>query len=221
MAEFVEIITKDNHKFQAYLAQPKQKVKGGIVIIQEIFGVNKHIKEICNLYSNYGFLTIAPCLFDREEKNIELDYDQNGVMEGRRLKELFNELSINEIESSISYVKAAGKVAVIGYCWGGSLSWKAACKFNNLSSSIIYYGGDVPKLKNLKPNCPTMCHFGELDQSIPLDDVREFKKLNENVDVYTYPADHGFNCNHRKQYDKKCSDIAFERSLDFLEKTLN
>ena len=104
MAEFVEIITKDNHKFQAYLAQPKQKVKGGIVIIQEIFGVNKHIKEICNLYSNYGFLTIAPCLFDREEKNIELDYDQKGVMEGRRLKESISYNSLNEINLEMKYI---------------------------------------------------------------------------------------------------------------------
>ena len=221
MTEYVDIFTKDNHKFQAYLSQPNQKVKGGIVIIQEIFGVNDHIKEVCNLYSNHGYLTIAPCLFDRENKNIELDYDQEGITEGRRLKELLNELSINEIESSISFVESAGKVGVIGYCWGGSLSWKAACKFNNLSSSIIYYGGDVPKLKNLIPKCPTMCHFGELDQSIPIDDVKEFEKSNQNINLYTYPADHGFNCNHRNQYNKKCSDIALERSLSFLEKNLN
>ena len=221
MTEYVDIFTKDNHKFQAYLSQPNQKVKGGIVIIQEIFGVNDHIKEVCDLYSSHGYLTIAPCLFDRENKNIELDYDQEGIMEGRRLKELLNELSINEIESSISFVESAGKVGVIGYCWGGSLSWKSACKFNNLSSSIIYYGGDVPKLKNLTPKCPTMCHFGELDQSIPIDEVKEFKILNQNVNVFTYPADHGFNCNHRNQYNKKCSDIALERSLGFLEKNLN
>ena len=221
MTEYVDIVTKDNHKFQAYLSQPNQKVKGGIVIIQEIFGVNDHIKEVCDLYSSHGYLTIAPCLFDRENKNIELDYDQEGIMEGRRLKELLNELSINEIESSISFVESAGKVGVIGYCWGGSLSWKAACKFNNLSSSIIYYGGDVPKLKNLTPKCPTMCHFGELDQSIPIEEVKKFKKLNQNVNVFTYPADHGFNCNHRNQYNKKCSDIALERSLGFLEKNLN
>ena len=94
MTGYIEIFTKDNHKFQAFLSQPNQKVKGGIVVIQEIFGVNNHIKEVCNLYSNHGFLTIAPCLFDREKKNIELDYDPEGINEGRRLKELFNELSI-------------------------------------------------------------------------------------------------------------------------------
>ncbi len=221
MNKYVEIVTKDNHNFQAYLSQPRNIVKGGIVIIQEIFGVNDHIKEVCNLYSKNGFLTLAPCLFDREKKGIELNYDQKGIMEGRRLKELFDGLSINEIESSISFVESAGKVGIIGYCWGGSLSWRAACQFDNLSSSIIYYGGDVPKLKNLNPQCPTLCHFGELDQSIPLADVKEFEKLNKNVNVFTYPADHGFNCNHRKHYNKKCSEIAYERSLSFLEKNLN
>ncbi len=220
MRKYVEMNTKDNHKFQAYLSQPNIKVKGGIVIIQEIFGVNEHIKELCDIYAKHGFLSIAPCLFDRKKKNIELDYNENGILEGRKLKDLVNDFSLNEIDASISFLRSAGKVGVLGYCWGGSLSWKAACEFDNLSASIIYYGGDVPQLKKLEPKCPTMCHFGEFDKSIPFEDVEMFKEFNKNVTVYTYPADHGFNCNQRSQYDKKCADIAFDRTMDFIEKNL-
>ena len=152
---------------------------------------------------------------------IELPYDLAGVNEGRRLKELLNDKCLKEIESSINYVQAAGKVGIIGYCWGGSLSWKAACRFDELSASIIYYGGDVPKLKNLKPICPVMCHFGEFDKSIPMDDVEKFEKKNKDIDVFTYPADHGFNCNHRSQYNEKCAEIALNRTINFLEKNLS
>ncbi len=221
MSNYITLKTDDNHTFQAFISQPEHEVKGGIIIIQEIFGVNKHIREICHLYSKNGYLTIAPCLFDREKEMIELSYDIAGVNEGRRLKELFNDKSLYEIESSINYVRAAGKIGIIGYCWGGSLSWKAACKYDALSSSIVYYGGEVPKLKNLKPKCPVMCHFGEFDESIPIDDVVEFVKINKKVNVFTYPADHGFNCNHRSQYNQKCSEIAFNRTMKFLEKNIS
>ncbi len=221
MSNYITLKTDDNHTFQSFISQPEHKVKGGIIIIQEIFGVNKHIKEICHLYSKKGYLTIAPCLFDREKEMIELPYDLAGVNEGRRLKELLNDKCLKEIESSINYVQAAGKVGIIGYCWGGSLSWKAACRFDELSASIIYYGGDVPKLKNLKPICPVMCHFGEFDKSIPIDDVEKFEKKNKDIDVFTYPADHGFNCNHRSQYNEKCAEIALNRTINFLEKNLS
>ena len=221
MSNYITLKTDDNHTFQAFISQPEHEVKGGIIIIQEIFGVNKHIREICHLYSKYGYLTIAPCLFDREKEMIELSYDMAGVTEGRRLKELLNDKSLKEIETSINFVQAAGKVGVIGYCWGGSLSWKAACRYDELSCSIVYSGGEVPKLKNSKPKCSVMCHFGEFDKSIPMEDVEEFVKKNKNIDVFTYPADHGFNCNHRSQYNQKCSEIALNRTIDFLEKNLS
>ena len=221
MSHYIKLKTNDNHTFQAYLSQPKHKIKGGIIIIQEIFGVNKHIREICNLYSKNGYLAIAPCLFDREKEMIELSYDMTGVTEGRRLKDLLNEKSLNEIESSINYVCAAGNVGIIGYCWGGSLSWRAACTYHSLSCSVVYYGGEVPKLKHLEPKCPVMCHFGEFDKSIPINDVDEFMKINEKVDVFKYPADHGFNCNHRSQYNQKCSEIAFNRTIKFIEKNVS
>ena len=221
MHDFLELTAKDNHKFLAYLSQPKDKPKAGIVILQEIFGVNKHIREVVDLYAKNGFLVIAPSLFDRIEKNVELSYNESAVSKGRKLKDLCDENALKDIEAAISLVSSAGKVGVIGYCWGGSLSWKAACEKLNLSASVCYYGGDIPSLKNNQPNCNVPTHFGELDQGIPIDKVKVFKESKPDVLTYTYPADHGFNCDHRSQYNKTCANIAFERTLKFLEQNLN
>ena len=221
MNEIIEIAAKDNHQFSAYISQPSGKPKAGIVIIQEIFGVNSHIKEVTDLYASKGYLCIAPSLFDRIEKNVNLNYDETGVSKGRNLKELCNKNALKDIEASISVVSSAGKVGVIGYCWGGSLSWKIGCEASNLSASVCYYGGDIPKLKNLKPNCNTLTHFGELDKGIPINEVKIFEKTKPEVLTYTYPADHGFNCDHRSQYNKVCADIALDRTLKFLEKNLD
>ena len=221
MNELLKINAKDNHQFSAYISQPSGKPKAGIVIIQEIFGVNTHIKEVTDLYASKGYLCIAPSLFDRIEKNVTLNYDEIGVSKGRNLKELCDKDALKDIEASISVVSSAGKVGVIGYCWGGSLSWKIGCEASNLSASVCYYGGDIPKLKDLKPNCNVLTHFGELDKGIPINEVEIFEKTKPEVLTYTYPADHGFNCDHRSQYNKVCADIARDRTLKFLEKNLD
>ena len=220
MNELLEITAKDNHCFSAYISQPSGKPKAGIVIIQEIFGVNTHIKEVTDLYASKGYLCIAPSLFDRIEKNVTLNYDENGISKGRNLKELCDKDALKDIEASISVVSSAGKVAVIGYCWGGSLSWRIGCEDSNLSASICYYGGDIPKLKDLEPKCKVLTHFGELDKGIPINDVKIFEETRPDVLTYTYPADHGFNCDHRSQYNKTCANIAFDRTLKFLEQNL-
>jgi len=219
MNETIELKTIDNHKFDAFISCPDTKPKGGLVVIQEIFGVNKHIREVCEKFMNEGFLTISPSLFDREHKNIELDYTNNDINKGRLLKEKYSFLSLNEINSSIDYVRSAGKVGIVGYCWGGSLAYKAGCELSNLDCSISYYGGDIPKFKSAS-KCPTMCHFGELDTGIPIEDVKNFLKKYSSVKVFTYPADHGFNCNHRSQYNEVCSRIAYGRTIKFLNSNL-
>lgn len=220
MNEIIEITSKDNHQFSAYISQPSGKPKAGIVIIQEIFGVNAHIKEVTDLYASKGYLSIAPSLFDRIEKNVTLDYDEKGVSKGRNLKELCDINALKDIEASISVVSSAGKVGVIGYCWGGSLSWRIGCDSSNVSAAVCYYGGDIPKLKDLKPNCSVLTHFGEFDKGIPMNEVKIFEKTRPEVLTYTYPADHGFNCNHRSQFNKSCSGIALDRTLKFLEKNI-
>ncbi len=219
MKNFVRLKTSDNHLFDAYVLQPSGKPKGGLVVLQEIFGVNIHIREVCEKFMREGYLTISPCLFDREKKNIELGYTENDVEIGRNLKAKHSSKSIFEIAASINYVKSSGKVGLIGYCWGGSLAYKASCELDDISCSISYYGSEVPKFKSL-PKCSVMCHFGELDKGIPLLDVNNFINKNPSVKVFTYPADHGFNCNHRSQYDEVCSRIAYERTLNFLNKNI-
>ena len=220
MNEIIEITAKDNHQFSAYISQPSGKPKAGIVIIQEIFGVNTHIREVADLYANKGYLCIAPSLFDRIEKNVTLNYDEKGVSKGRDFKEMCDSYALKDLEASISVVSSAGKVGVVGYCWGGSLSWRIGCEACNLSASVCYYGGDIPKLRDLKPKCNVLTHFGELDKGIPIKDVKIFEKKRPEVYTYTYPADHGFNCDHRSQYNKTCARIALDRTLKFLEENL-
>jgi len=220
MGEFLELQAKDNNIFSAYISQPSKKPIAGLVILQEIFGVNNHIKELTDFYASKGYLSIAPALFDRIENDIELEYDENGVNKGRKLKELCDKNALKDIDAAISIVSSAGNVGIIGYCWGGSLSWRMACKSNNLSASVCYYGGDIPKLKKFKPNCKVLTHFGELDQGIPIDSVEIFKSVNPEVLTYLYPADHGFNCDHRKQFCKISSKVALNRTLEFLKSNL-
>ena len=220
MNELLEITAKDNHQFSAYISQPPEKPKAGIVIIQEIFGVNIHIKEVTDLYASKGYLCIAPSLFDRIEKNVVLNYDENGVSRGRGLKELCDKDALKDIEASISVVNSSGKVGIIGYCWGGSLSWRIACESSDLSASVCYYGGDIPKLRDLKPKCNVLTHFGELDKGIPIKDVKIFEEKRPEVLTYKYPADHGFNCDHRSQFNEKCANIALDRTLKFLEENI-
>ena len=221
MNELIEITAKDNQSFSAYISQPSGKPKAGIVIIQEIFGVNTHIKEVTDLYASKGYLCIAPALFDRVEKNVILNYDENGISKGRNLKELCDKDALKDIEASISVVSSAGKVAVIGYCWGGSLSWRIGGQSSNISASVCYYGGDVPKLRDLKPKCNILTHFGELDKGIPMKDVKIFEEKRSEVLTYTYPADHGFNCDPRSHYNIACAKIALDRTLKFHKKNLD
>ena len=221
MNEFIEITAKDKHQFKAYISQPSGKPKAGIIIIQEIFGVNAHIKEVTDLYASKGYLCIAPSLFDRIEKNVTLNYDDEGISKGRKLKALCDKDALKDIDASIAVVSSAGKVGVIGYCWGGSLSWRIGCESSDVCASVCYYGGDIPKLKMLQPKCSVMCHFGEMDQSISIKDVKNFTEIQKDVNVFTYPADHGFNCDHRSQYNKESSELAFSRTIDFLAKNMN
>ena len=220
MNELIQVTAKDNHQFSAYISQPLRKPKAGVVIIQEIFGVNTHIKEVTDFYASKGYLCIAPALFDRVEKNVNLNYDETGVTKGRNLKELCDKNALKDIEASITVVSTAGKVGVIGYCWGGSLSWRIGCQASNISASVCYYGGEIPKLKYLRPKCNVLTHFGEIDKGIPIKDVKIFQKERPEVLSYTYPADHGFNCDYRSQFNKKCADIAHDRTLKFLERNL-
>jgi carboxymethylenebutenolidase len=221
MDNLIELKSEDGHTFLGYLAQPKKRPKAGIVSLQEIFGVNAHIKEITDFYADQGYLSLAPALFDRIEKNVELDYNHNGVTKGRALKDKCGNNALMDIDAAISVVASAGKIGLIGYCWGGSLSWRTACQNKVLSACVSYYGGEIPTLKDQTPFCKFLAHFGELDKGIPIKEVDQFKLSQPDVLTYTYPADHGFNCNHRSQYNEISSKIALNRTIKFLDSQLS
>lgn len=210
----------DGHRLNAYVAEPSRKPRAGLVVVQEIFGVNAHIRELVHKFTNLGYWTIAPAVFDRAEKNVELGYDEKDIERGRALRAKVGwEGPIHDITAAINHVRPAGKVAVIGYCWGGSLAWLAACK-TVINCAVAYYGGQIKEFKNEKPRCPVLMVFGDQDTSIPMTDVEEIKKAQPKVQVAVFPGPHGFNCNYRKSYLEDSANKALDKTLVFLKSNL-
>lgn len=223
MGEHVTLSCKDGQKIGAYVAKPAGTAKGAVVVLQEIFGVNQHIRKVADLYAEHGYLAIAPALYDRVEPNVELGYtgdDPKKGMEIRAKTELPKTLL--DIEAAIEHVKGAGKVGVVGYCWGGSLTFAAACKLAGVAAGSAYYGGQIAgHMLDLKPAAPVIMHFGEADHGIPLSDVDKVKAALPDVPVYVYPgAGHGFNCDERASYQKEAADLARSRTLEFFAKNI-
>ncbi|MGI9525457.1 MAG: dienelactone hydrolase family protein [Hyphomicrobiaceae bacterium] len=218
MGTQIELTAADDHKFSAYLAEPSGTAKGGLVVIQEIFGVNSHIRSVADGFAADGYIALAPALFDRIAPGIELGYEAGDIAAGREQRsKISNEAALQDIFASVADLSARGlKVAVVGYCWGGSLVWQAADGLDGLSAGISYYGGEVPKRADLTAKCPTMMHFGETDASIPMDGVNAFIAKHPDKPVHVYPAGHGFNCDQRSSYDAASAKLARERTLAFL-----
>ncbi len=207
----------DGHRFDAYVAAASAAPRGALVVVQEIFGVNSHVRSVADGFAADGYLAIAPALFDRVERGVDLGYGEADIQRGFALKTATgNEHPLLDIAAAMSRVGSAGKVGVIGYCWGGLLSWLAACSLDGLAASIAYYGGGVPSHAELKPRCPVLAHFGDRDSHIPLDTVEAFRAAQPAVAIRLYPAQHGFNCDQRASYDPASAALARERTLAFL-----
>jgi len=207
----------DGHRLAAYRAVPAGKPRGALVVVQEIFGVNSHIRAVADGYAADGWLAIAPAMFDRVERGIELGYTPADIERGRELKGgCSNDHALLDIAAAVDSVRSAGKVAVIGYCWGGTLAWLAACRQPGLSAAVSYYGGGIGELIDLTPRCPVLAHFGERDASIPLTVPEALRKAHPEVEIHIYPAGHGFNCDQRGSFDAPSAKLARERSLAFL-----
>jgi carboxymethylenebutenolidase len=216
MGEFTTLMARDGHEFNAWLAAPSGPSRGAVVIAQEIFGVNRHIRAVADSYAAAGYVTIAPCLFDRIRRGIELGYSEPEVQEGRgyRLQiPLANTLV--DLTSSINVVKHAGRVSVVGYCWGGTLAYVAACELP-VACAVSYYGGQIKDHLAKSPRRPVMYHFGERDPHIPLADVEKIRAADPHGVFHLYPADHGFNCDERGSYDAASAALARDRTLQFL-----
>lgn len=223
MGHFVQLRAADGFESQAYIAQPKTEPRGAIVVLQEIFGVNSHIRAICDGFAFVGFVAIAPAVFSRLQKDVNLGYTPGDIEIGRSLKNLAEGLPapgvMADVQAAISHGSMAtrGKVGVVGYCWGGLLSWRAATQFANVKAAVTYYGGGMtlePELHK-KPLCPTMAHFGAKDSLIPASTVQAFQQAQPKVNVNIYDADHGFNCDQRGSYNVAAADLALERTLGF------
>ncbi len=209
MGEQITLTCKDGVKIGAYVAKPAGTPKGAVVVLQEIFGANQHIRADTDKYAAAGYLAIAPALYDRVEPNVELGYsgdDPKKGMEIRAKTELPKTLM--DIEAAIDHVKGAGKVGIVGYCWGGTLVYAAAVNLPGLAAASSYYGGGVGAMCDQKPKVPTICHFGETDHSITMEVVEKVKKAQPDMPVYVYPAGHGFNCDERASWHQESAELA-------------
>lgn len=221
MSETIQLRSSDGFAFPAYVARPAGKPKGAVVVLQEIFGVNSHIRAVADGYAEKGYLAVAPATFHRIQQGVNLGYTPEDIQAGAALKSKVEALPVPgvmpDIEAAIQYAAQAGKVGMTGYCWGGLLAWRSACLLKGLAAVAPYYGGGMTVGAELarKPLCPVLCHFGDQDQHITLDTVEAFKKAQPQVEVRIYPANHGFNCEQRGSYDAPSAALARERTLAF------
>ena len=226
MGGFVDLTAADGFVFPAYVARPAGQPKAGLVVLQEIFGVNSHIRAVADGYAADGYLVVAPATFHRVQADVELGYTPEDVSAGVALKAAVEGLPapgvLPDIEAAIALAGQAGKVGVVGYCWGGLLAWRAAALLSGLSAAVPYYGGGMtqPAEAARKPQCPVLAHFGERDHAIPVEGVRAFALAQPAVQVEIYPAQHGFNCDHRGAYDATAAAQARARTLEFLAQHL-
>jgi carboxymethylenebutenolidase len=224
MGQFTDLRSADGFSFPAYVAQPPGKAKGAIVVIQEIFGVNSHVRDVADGYAKDGYLAVAPSTFHRVKPGVELGYSENDMKEGFGLKQAVENLPapgvLADIQAAIKHAAQAGKVGIVGYCWGGLLTWRSACLLDGLAAAVPYYGGGVTTPEEIarKPKCPVMAHFGAQDHWIPLDSVEAFKKAHPEVEVHVYDANHGFNCDQRGSYNEAAAKLARQRTLAFFAK---
>jgi carboxymethylenebutenolidase len=219
MGKHIDLTAADGHKFSAYVAEPAGKPKGALIIVMEIFGVNSHIRKVTDDYAAAGYLAIAPAFFDRVQRGLDVGYTPADIDIARGLmqKMNFND-AVKDVEAAKAHVASTGKTGIIGWCWGGALSFKAACNVNGLACAVAYYGGAIPSMINEKPKCPVMFHWGEQDQSIPLEKAKEVAAAHKDQIHYFYPAGHGFNCDQRGSYDAESAKTALGRTMDFLKK---
>jgi len=220
MGEHITLTASDGHTRGAYLARPgEEPIKGGVVVVQEIFGVNQHIREVCDWFATAGYMALAPALFDRKQPGFESGYSEEEVRIARGfLADPDFEAFMRDTEAAKTYLGEHGPVAIVGYCLGGSIAFAAATRWHGLAAAVGYYGGKIAQMADAEPHCPTMLHFGETDHSIPMESVEEIRRKRPDVEIHTYPAGHGFNCDHRASFDADASRVAGERTLAFLDR---
>ena len=216
MGQTITLAAKDGHKLAAYRADPSGKPRGALVVVQEIFGVNHHMRHVTDDFAKQGYVALSPALFDRVERGIELGYDPKSIEAGRDIRaKVPLDGTLADLQAAIDAVKSAGPVGIVGYCWGGGLAFLAATRLSGVAAAVGYYGGLIAAHAQEKPKAPVMLHFGDSDQSIPMSDVETVKQARPDVTTYVYKAGHGFSCDERQSYNAEASKLALERTLKF------
>jgi len=218
----ITLTASDGFKLGAYRAEPQGKAKGGIVVIQEIFGVNHHIRAVTDRFAALGYAAVAPQVFDRIQPNFECGYTPDEIAHARTfIPKIDWGKMLLDTQASIDNVKPAGKVGIVGYCMGGTVAFLSSGKLDGLSASVGYYGGQIAKNVDLKPKVPTQLHFGDQDQSIPMSDVDLIKQKRSDCDIYVYQgAGHGFSCDERGSYNEAAHKQAWDRTTAWFGKYL-
>jgi carboxymethylenebutenolidase len=221
MGKMIELTASDGFKLGAYKAEPKGPSKGGLVVCQEIFGVNHHIRNVADRFAEQGYTVIAPALFDRAQRGVDIGYTEATIKQGVDIRgKIKLEDTMKDVQAAVSALKGAGKIGVVGYCWGGSLAFLSATRLSGVSAAVGYYGGTIAAHADEKPKVPVMLHFGEKDHGIPMSDVEKVKAARPEVKIFTYPADHGFSCDERGSFDKPSHEKALGRTLAFFKEHL-
>jgi carboxymethylenebutenolidase len=219
MGKMIELTASDGHKLAAYRADPAGKPRGAVVVIQEIFGVNSHIRSVADGYAADGYLAIAPAMYDRAQRGYETGYTQEDIQAGVAIMQKLSwDKTMLDVKAALEAAKAAGKVGIVGYCWGGTVAWVAAARVAGLACAAPYYGGSIPNFIGEKPKCPVMFHFGEQDQSITLEQAKKVAAAHPEATTHYYPAGHGFNCDQRGSYNAASAKLARERTVEFFRK---
>ena len=229
MGQFTSLKSADGFTVSAYVAQPEGKPRAAVVVLQEIFGVNSHIRSVADGFAAQGYLAVAPATFERVKPGVELGYLDADMSAGFELKTAVSALPgagvLQDIQAAIDHAAKAsgGKVGIVGFCWGGLLTWQAACTLEGLAAAVPYYGGGITAEAEIarQPRCPVMAHFGDQDHWIPMEGIQAFSKAHPEVEVHVYPANHGFNCDQRGSYNEAAARLARERTLAFFAARLD
>jgi carboxymethylenebutenolidase len=215
-ARELTLTAADGHSFAVYRADPAGTPRGAIVVVQEIFGVNAHIRRVTDGFAADGYVAIAPAMFDRVERGVNLEYTRGDISKGRALKtRITTEMMTRDVEAAIAEVAGAGKVGIVGYCWGGFVAWMCSATASGLSCAVPYYGGGMTEAMDIEPRVPVMMHMSDRDTGLPVDKVRALAAKHPQAQLFLYEAEHGFNCDMRGSYNEAAATLARQRTLDF------
>ena len=223
MGREIKLAASDGHKFDAYLVESSVPVRGALVLIQEIFGVNSHIRSVADDYASQGFHVVAPALFDRVQPNLELAYNPTDTAQGMKAaRQIGMDAALLDVAASMNHARAQWrelKVGVLGFCFGGSLAWLAAARLDP-AAAVCYYGGQIAANATETPRCPVMMHFGAKDPHIGPAEIEKIKAAQPDVPLFLYDAGHGFNCDQRKDCEPESARLARQRTLEFFSRHL-